>query len=159
MNVQIHEVNQLDHKQKEEIMMLWNAEYPIKFMYHDLVDFEKYLNGLEDQNHQLVVNDQNEVLGWFMDFIRDNDRWFTIVLDTSIKGKGLGTKLLDRAKEKNVVLNGWVTDHDNFLKKDGKNYQSPIRFYEKNGFIIHPEITFQSEKGSLIKIRWQKEDN
>ena len=157
MTVHIINAIQLNQKQKEEIITLWNAEYPINFMYADLNDFEKYLNGLQDQKHLLVVNDQNVVLGWFMHFVRDNDRWFTIVLDTSIKGKSIGTKLLDNAKAKNEALNGWVTDHDNFLKNDGKNYKSPISFYEKNGFKIHPEITLKSEKISLVKIRWQKE--
>ena len=156
MKIHFKEATQITRKQKEKIIILWNTEYPINLKHSGVDSFDAYLSALKKKRHLLIVNDQNDVLGWYMDFDRDEERWFVMILDISIQGKGIGSKILKKAKTTNDTLSGWVTDHDQFMKEDGSFYKSPIHFYTKNGFTIYPEITLRSEKLSAVKIRWQK---
>ncbi|MCK9481611.1 MAG: hypothetical protein M0R38_07620 [Bacteroidia bacterium] len=48
---------ELKDKQKEEILKLWNNEYPEKLAYNSIADFENYLNKLTKQNHYLLVDE------------------------------------------------------------------------------------------------------
>ena len=79
-----------------------------------------------------------------------------MVMDSKLKGKGLGTKLLSKAKEKNSELNGWVIDHNKDVKQNGDYYISPIDFYTKNGFKIITETRLELNTISAIKIKWTK---
>ena len=138
-------------------MELWNDEFPEKLNYQTLADFESYLSNLEDQFHILMLDDNQNIKGWYFDFIRDAERWFAIILNTEMSGKGYGTQLLNLAKEKEPVLNGWVIDHENDKKRNGETYTSPLNFYLKNGFELLPNNRLELEKLSAVKIRWEKE--
>ena len=138
-------------------MELWNDEFPEKLNYQTLADFESYLSNLEDQFHILILDNNQNIKGWYFDFIRDDERWFAILLDAEISGKGYGTQLLNLAKEKEPVLNGWVIDHPNNKKRNGEAYRSPLNFYLKNGFKLLPENRLELEKLSAVKIRWKEE--
>ena len=138
-------------------MELWNDEFPEKLNYQTLADFESYLSNLEDQFHILMLDNNQNIKGWYFDFIRDAERWFAIILNTEMSGKGYGTQLLNLAKEKEPVLNGWVIDHENDKKRNGETYTSPLNFYLKNGFELLPNNRLELEKLSAVKIRWEKE--
>lgn len=144
----------LTEKQKAEIFEIWNNEYPAKIGYKDISEFDAYLEKLTDQHHILVLDEYEKVKGWFFDFIREEDRWFAIILDSSLHGKGIGSKILDIAKSSNTVLNAWVTDHNTDLKKNGEYYQSPLQFYIKNGFEVLTDIRVETDILSAVKIRW-----
>ena len=88
--------------------------------------------------------------------MRDNERWFAIILHSKFQGRGLGTKLLKFAKHQEQELNGWVIDHNRDKKKNGECYTSPLSFYLKNGFEKLPENRFKSQKISAVKIKWKK---
>lgn len=148
--------NQLTETQKLQIFEIWNNEYPAKIGYTDISQFEAYLEKLADQHHILVLDEDEKVKGWFFDFIREEDRWFAIILDSSLHGKGIGTKILDLAKSSNTVLNAWVTDHNTDLKKNGEYYQSPLQFYIKNGFEVLTDTRIETDILSAVKIRWEK---
>ncbi|MCX2679781.1 GNAT family N-acetyltransferase [Galbibacter sp. EGI 63066] len=149
----------LTEKQKKNIIELWNEEYPEALSLSDVNAFDIYLEGLSDKHHLLVINEKTDVVGWLIDFIRDNERCFAMLLHTSLQGKGYGTKLLNLAKQTNSELNGWVIDNDEQQKQNGQNYKSPTGFYKKNDFEIVPGI--QSKKNDIngIKVRWQKPKN
>ena len=89
------------------------------------------------------------------DFVRDNQKWFAIILDSKIQGKGIGTKILNLAKEKENELNGWVIDHDSDKRRNGKSYKSPLNFYLRNGFEKLSKTRLESDKISAVKIRWK----
>ena len=116
---------------KTEILELWNSEYPENLNYKTLPDFENYLKNLTDQSHILMFNENKNIQGWYVDFLREEERWFAILLDQKIQGQGFGTKLLNLAKEKESELNGWVIDHSNDKKLNGEFYRSPLPFYFK----------------------------
>lgn len=141
---------------KTQILELWNDEFPEKLNYQTLADLEYYLSNLDDQSHILMVNDQQNIKGWYVDFIRDDVRWFAIILNANLTGKGFGTQLLNLAKEKEPLLNGWVVDHNNYKKRNGETYASPLNFYLKNGFELLPECRLELKKLSAVKIRWEK---
>tara|TARA_R110002050_G_scaffold223338_2_gene359197 strand:+ start:61145 stop:61612 length:468 start_codon:yes stop_codon:yes gene_type:complete len=149
------EVLSITHK--EQIKTLWNTEYPEKLNYTSLSDFEIYLEKLKEQSHILVVDEHYNIKGWYVDFVRNNEKWFVIIVASVVQGEGLGTKLLDLAKNKEPVLNGWVVNHNNERKSNGEWYNSPIEFYLKNKFEILPTIKLEVNNLSAIKIKWEKQ--
>lgn len=154
--MQIKRTEQLTKKQKKNILALWNEEYPEALSLSDISAFDGYLEGLSDKHHLLVINGKEDVAGWLIDFIRDDERCFAMLLHASLQGKGYGTKLLHLAKQTNAELNGWVIDNNEQQKQNGQSYKSPIGFYKKNNFEIVPDI--QSKKNGIkgIKVRWKK---
>jgi GNAT superfamily N-acetyltransferase len=142
--------------QKKAIYELWNNEYPASLHHEILSDFDNYLNKLTDQSHILMVDGNGIIRGWFVDFIRENKKWFAMILDASVQGKGFGTALLNQAKQKEQELNGWVIDHNNAKKLTGEFYQSPVDFYKKNGFYILTDTRLENKIISAVKIRWRK---
>jgi len=154
--VEFIKLKELSKTNKEEVLNLWNNEYPEKLSYKTLQDFESYLENLAEQSHILMINDKQELKGWYFDFMRENEKWFAIILDSKLHGKGLGTRILHMAKEKENVLCGWVIDHDSYRKKNGEIYRSPIEFYLKNGFKRLEKIRLELEIISAVKIKWRK---
>ena len=142
--------------QRESICNLWNREYPAQLHYASSEAFDAYLNNLSHPYHWLVVDDSNNLIGWAFSFLRDGERWFAVIVDSSIQRKGLGTKLLQLLKARELVLNGWVTDHEHYNKSDGTPYASPLPFYIKNGFMVVPGVRIETEKLSAVKIKWTK---
>lgn len=144
----------LDPNEKQAVFKLWNQEYPKRLNYLKIEEFENYLAGLENPHHILVKDEHKDILGWFVDFKRENEIWFAMILDASIHGKGIGSNLLEKAKKKNAILNGWVIDSSEYLKKDDFIYRSPLEFYLKNDFKILKETRLESPRISAVKIKW-----
>lgn len=149
-------VTDLSQTRKEEILSLWNNEYPENLNYHSLSDFENYLKALTNQSHILLIDKNGSLKGWYFDFVREDETWFGIILDSKLQGQGLGSRILNLAKEKEAELNGWVIDHNNDKRSNGEFYNSPLGFYLKNGFELLPDIRLELEKLSAVKIRWRK---
>ena len=135
---------------------MWNNEYPEKLNYRNLTDFEDYLKHLTQQSHIIMVDENQNVKGWYFDFIRENEKWFALILDAKLQGKGLGRKMLNLAKEKESELSGWVIDGSNDKKQNGEFYESPLSFYLKNGFELLVKNRLENEKISAVKIKWEK---
>ena len=154
--MEVIETTGLTSEQKEIIYRLWNQEYPEKLMYKNLTDLDDYLNSLNETNHFLLSNDFGEIKGWAVTFLRDNEKWFVIIINGKIHGQGNGKLLLDKLKEEAHKLSGWVIDHNNDFKENGELYKSPLNFYKKNGFTVCPQIRFENESLSAIKIKWEK---
>lgn len=148
--------NELNNKQKEKIWKLWNSEYPEKLAYNSVTDFENYLNKLTEQNHYLLLDENEKINGWATTFTRENEKWFAIILSEKLHGKGFGTKILNRLKSNENILNGWVIDHNLDKKQDGKIYKSPLEFYIKNGFETLNKRRLELEIISAVKIKWTK---
>ena len=146
----------LSESEKLEIFELWNNEYPEKLTYKSKKEFDEYLKNLTEQSHILLFDIDKKIKGWYFDFKRDNEKWFAIILDSKIHRKGFGTKLLELAKQKEFELNGWVIDHDRDRKRNGDFYNSPLKFYLKNGFKKLITDRLESDKISAIKIRWKR---
>ena len=145
----------LSESEKLEIIDLWNNEYPEKLSYKSNEEFDKYLKNLVEQSHILLIDLNRKIRGWYFDFKRENEKWFAIILDSKIQGKGFGTKMLELAKLKENELNGWVIDHNRDKKKNGEFYNSPLDFYLKNGFIKITTDRLELDKISAVKIKWK----
>ena len=154
--MQIFETNHLDDEQKEVIRIFWNKEYPVQLAYKTAADFDKYLGMLNNVRHYLLPGDDGTLEGWAFTFLRDDEKWFAIILDSKIHGQGKGTLLLNCLKEHESILNGWVIDHDGYQKQDGMPYLSPLRFYEKNDFVVCDHIRLETATLSAAKIVWRK---
>ncbi|MBT8296336.1 MAG: hypothetical protein KJO51_07955 [Gramella sp.] len=143
----------LSHKQ--DIFKLWNKEYPVNLQYKQLSELEAYLNQLKDQNHILLLDENNKVKGWYSDFIREKERWFLTILNSEIQGKNYGTQIIEIAKVDNSELNGWVIESNDYFKANGDPYRSPIQFYKKNGFKILENKELNNDKIKAIQIQWR----
>lgn len=145
----------LNDSQKKRIIELWNNEYPEKLAYSQLEDFDNYLNSLSNVEHYLL-NNENVINGWGITFNRENLIWFAIIVDSKNQGKGFGSLFLNKLKDSQDELNGWVIDHDNDSKLDGSKYKSPLAFYKKNDFEILNDFRIDNEKISAVRIQWKK---
>lgn len=150
------ETPSLNPRQKELLCKLWNQEYPEKLAYNTSADFENYLNSLMDSCHFILYDDEGNLQGWAFTFLREGEKWFGLIIDSSMHGQGKGTLLLNRLKEKEKALNGWVIDHGKDLKKNGEPYKSPVNFYTKNGFSICNDQRLDTPKISAVKIKWSR---
>lgn len=146
----------LSYDQKEQIRSLWNREYPISIQLKAPKNFEDYLSKLEDHYHILVLDNNEQIIGWFFDFIRGKERWFAMIVDSNYQGKGLGSELLKRGQSRHVILNGWISDSPDHKKANGETYRLPNRFYTKNGFEIFPEVRLETPALNSIKIQWRR---
>ena len=147
---------ELSKTDKKEILNLWNDEYPEKLNHQTLSEFEKYLGNLTEQSHILMKSENQIIKGWYFDFVRENEKWFAILLDSKFHGKGFGTKLINLGKEKETELNGWVIDKQDCKRKNGGLYKSPLDFYIKNGFQKLDNESLELEKIAAVKIKWKK---
>ena len=142
--------------QKEIVTRLWNAEYPKQLNYGGVAEFEKFLNGISNRRHFLLFDENKKIKGWLVTFTRENEHWFSIIIDNSEQKKGYGTTLLNELKKYENDINGWVIERDDYLKCSGEKYPSPIEFYRKNGFLILPGVRLEKDDFYAIKINWKK---
>ncbi len=149
------DIHFLNTTQKKALRILWNNEYPEIIKHDTLKDFEGYINSLKNVNHTIVTKN-NLIIGWYADFIRNDERWFLMILDTKFQGKGIGREVLEKAKKKYSLLNGWVVISNTYLKTNNQPYQSPIKFYKKLGFTIIENITLNSTSIKAIKIQFTR---
>ncbi|MEN8137294.1 MAG: GNAT family N-acetyltransferase [Bacteroidota bacterium] len=154
--LKIHKTNSLTKAQIIQIRELWNKEYPIVINQESIESLESYLSNLSDQHHIILENDEKEIKGWFFDFFRDKERWYAMIIDSDIQGKGYGVKLMELGKASNETLNGWVITSNDLEKINGEKYKSPIGFYEKTGFQILYDIKSESKLITAIKINWKQ---
>ena len=156
-NFEIIQTTELNEQVKQQVLDLWNSEYPEKLAYNSLTEFDIYLLNLTNLKHFLLTNETNYIFGWAFTFDRDSEKWFAIILSEKIKGKGYGRKMLEKLKQEEPILNGWAIDHNNYMKKNGLIYVSPLKFYEKCGFEIQTDIRLELDTISAVKIKWAKE--
>ena len=139
-----------------QLQGIWNGVYPTVLAKDSLEDFQADLSKYEDYWHVLAMDEEDNVIGWYFDFIRENDRWFGIIIDGSNHGRGIGRKLLEIAKTNRSRLCGWVFPTSEYIKADGTHYPSPIPFYLKLGFETLPEVELNTDTFTLIKILWER---
>lgn len=150
------EVNTLDNRQKDAVRKLWNQEYPKSVALKTPHDLSDYLNKLEDKKHTLAFDKSDVIIGWFFGFIREDERWFAIIVNSDKHRKGIGSTLLSHAKTLFSELNGWVITDAIYTKENGTAYNSPLGFYLKHGFSVLEDETFETEQMKTVKIKWTK---
>jgi hypothetical protein len=109
---------ELSKAQRLAVLTLWNNEYPVKLSFAKLADFEYYVDKLTHPSHILILNKQQQIIGWYFDFIRNKNKWFAILIESKSHNEGYGSLLLNIAKEIETELNGWVIDHNQDKKQD-----------------------------------------
>ena len=141
-----------------QITDLWNTNFPKGLAFQGQESLTSFLNKVSPLHHFIYSDPHNseKVGAWLCVFERDQDVWFSIIVDASLQGKGVGRQLIESAKEVCEILNGWVVDRSEYVTAAGKPYQSPLKFYEKLGFQFLPEEKFPSDSLSCIKIRWKR---
>ena len=147
----------LSEIQKQDILKLWNEEYPEQIRHKDLNSLENYLNNVKTDWHAFILNTDDEIIGWYFQFERNEETWFAMIIGSKYQGKGLGTRLLNEAKKHALVLHGWAVDHDNYIKSNGSYYLSPLPFYLKSGFEPEKKIRLETDNLSTVKIVWKKQ--
>ncbi len=154
--MQFYPTSALNQKEKNAIFSLWNKEYPEALRHKTMESLEQYLKALTDPRHLLILDEKDQFAGWYFDFLRDQERWFAVIIDQHFQGQGLGREIMSLAKQQNHILNGWVIDGDHHQKSNGESYRSPLAFYQKHGFKILGEQRLELENFSAVKIQWTK---
>jgi RimJ/RimL family protein N-acetyltransferase len=150
---------ELTSQQKVMIRKIWNSVYPENLVLPTVDDFDSYLETLGKKRHYLLKHLSGKLLGWGITFERENDHWFVIMLDDSINRTGMGSLLLKRIQADQPQLSGWVIDHNNAVRTDGKPYLSPVEFYLKNKFKLESETRLELPIISAVCIRYNHENN
>ena len=149
------ETEELNVDQKSQLLTLWNSEYPKAIMHSDIASLDAYFGKLQNLEHTMLLDQNNEIAAWYFDFVRNDENQFAIIISSKYQGKALGKKLIHSAKVKHNKLTAWVVDESNFEKTDGTLYRSPLSFYEKNGFTVLND-RWDSDVLNTVKIRWTK---
>lgn len=153
--MEMYKTEDLTYQQKLFLMQLWNNEYPSQLAYKNVEGFEQYLESLAEALH-LLIYDTTVLIGWAFKFTRENARWFAIIINSQFHNRGLGTILLKKLKENELILNGWVVDHNNYHKFDTNPYISPLDFYKKNNFKIDPLSRIDNPRLSAVRVFWDR---
>jgi SAM-dependent methyltransferase len=140
---------------REQALKIWNQVYPVSIAHEDLTSFEKNMEEIGERE-DLTMIENNNLVGWLFLFTRFDQPWFGIVVHPDHQGKGIGQALMARAMDLRDELHGWVIPHNDYKRMDGQPYPSPIGFYEKLGFEIRYDQTYENEKIKAIRIRWSK---
>ncbi len=149
--MQIIKTKILSSNQLAQINQLWNDEYPI-----NLKDrFLMLLDGVEHYNHYVMEDAEHNILAWAVVFEKENETRFSIIVNSTYKQKGLGSRLVEKIKSENNLVYGWVIDHNEDLKSNGEPYQTPLLFYVKHGFEILNDIRIDNEMIKAVKIKWK----
>lgn len=138
----------LSAEQFHQINRLWNEEYPIQLKDR----FTLLLAGADNYNHYVITLD-NQVVAWAVDFEKDNETRFSIVVAQDYQGKGLGSLLVNRLKTDLTEFYGWVIDHNTDIKQNGEIYLSPLNFYIKKGFEVMTTERLDTEMIKAVKIK------
>ncbi len=154
--MQYQETSSLNHSQKIQISELWNREYPVNIRHQQLSDFEAYLGKLHDSQHRILLDQSGLVCAWLVDFIREGQPWFAMLVAAEHQRKGLGKRLLREAMKDREVLHGWVVADTGYLKQDGSPYYPPLGFYRKMGFKIHTNTVLETDTLETIMVRWAR---
>ena len=99
--MEIIEKPSLDQSELEQLLLLWNAEYPSQICYRNLNELRGYLDKVDPEKH-LLVRLEDELCAWMILFQREQARWFAMIVSKNFQGRGLGKALLMHAKKKMV---------------------------------------------------------
>jgi len=154
--VKITKTDDLSEAQKQRIVELWNAEYPVQIQHSGIDSFDEYMSIKGNLEHYLLKDENGEIKGWLATFMREGEKWFALLVDSSEQKKGYGTRLLNEVKEFEKEINGWAIDREKDVKANGETYRSPIGFYLKNDFEILNELRLETETLSAVKIKWSR---
>ena len=146
--MEILKTKYLNQEKFQQINQLWNDEYPLKLKDR----FGLLLNGVENYNHY-IIEQNNQIIAWAVDFEKENETRFSIIVHSKHKRKGLGKLLLNRLKRDLGEFYGWVIDHNNDMKQNGEIYTTPLSFYVKNGFEVLVESRIDNEMINAVKIK------
>jgi len=150
----MEEIKTLTIALKQQLLMLWNQEYPSILHHADIISLDAYLNTLNEPLYTLIL-DESELKAWYVDFDRSGERWFAMIVSRMFQGKGYGKALLEQGKVKNKILNGWAIAKDDYQRSDGTIYPSPLGFYQKMGFQLLTSNILKTEQLEAIQIRWE----
>ena len=141
----------LKKKQEKQIDELWNKVYPVNLNNR----FKLLLDGIKEYQHYLLLSEADEVIGWAVTFLREEENWF-FNSNLSSASKQRVWELINRLKQDCNTLCGWVIDHNNDILDGGVQYLSPMAFYLKADFKISAE-RIETELISAVKIRFARE--
>ncbi|MBG7612842.1 hypothetical protein IU405_11350 [Polaribacter sp. BAL334] len=62
-NLKIIKTTELNEQAKQQVLELWNNEYPEKLSYNSLIEFDYYLQNLNNLSHYLLTGIIDIILG------------------------------------------------------------------------------------------------
>lgn len=130
-------------EEQSQIVNIWNAVYPASVSFESMNVFKEFIDNITEKNHFIWRDGGQSVGGWLMTFTRDNVRNFVLLVAENNQGRGVGKMLIEEMKKVENEVTGLVVESDNYVRKNGSIYRSPIDFYKKLGFIVTDERVFK----------------
>ena len=144
---------------------MFNAEYPTIIKRATLDYCKERLLNTENPvrifTARSIQSEGSKLIGLIV--VRQKDGaeevpWISMVIHRDYQRKGIGSTLLEKAKQYYDTLHGWCTPADGYEREDGSVYPSPLNFYKKHGFKIVKENVNDVEGLDLVEIAWRKEN-
>lgn len=152
--MEIITTNNPDEVQIQALFNLWNDEYPSQLSFETIAEFKNYLSAQEQVNHYLLMQSENQIVGWAITFQRQSAPWFVLIIASSMHQQGYGTLLLNKLKATETTLNGWMVDHNEYTRPNEEKYLSPIGFYLKHGFTVCGHSRLELPHLSAVRINY-----
>ena len=148
--MEVTRTKHLTANQFQQIDELWNEEYPSKLKGR----FGILLDGVENYSHYLIEDETQQILAWAVEFQKEEEIRFSIIVNAKNQGTGLGKILINRLKKDLGIFYGWVIDHNEDKKENSENYKSPLSFYQKLGFEVLHDERIDTDLLKAVKIKW-----
>ncbi|MHA2248915.1 MAG: GNAT family N-acetyltransferase [Candidatus Kariarchaeaceae archaeon] len=148
--------DQVDDMMINNYIKLREEEYP---SFVTIPEFNSFSIRLKKRKHTkcILAVDNETLVGWLQinTSEKDGENWFNMIVSGNFQKQGVGSSLLNIAKTNYKELCGWIIMIDNYLKRDGSIYKSPVKFYEKNGFQVTGRRSIEYENVELWEIKWK----
>ncbi|MGB0933224.1 MAG: GNAT family N-acetyltransferase [Lishizhenia sp.] len=145
----------LSRTEIEDLRNLWNLVYPSGIAHISLEQTVEFINTKENRTHYVIKN-AYKMIAWSFTFLRNEQCWISILVDSKHQKKGLGKALIQEMKADNDELCGWMVDKPGYKTLEGKPYKVPLDFYLRLGFVVQENCRFDSDLLNSVKIEWKK---
>ncbi len=160
----VEDYTNIDEEDCTVYQNMFNSEYPtildrvtIEYAKRRLLNIDDKIKIITARN---ITSEGSKLVGLMI--IRQSKKeklvpWFSMVIQRGFQQKGIGTVLVNKAKQLYDKLHGWCTPKDGYTREDGSIYPSPLGFYQKHDFKIRKEKVDYKEGLDLVEIVWRKE--
>lgn len=156
-NIQFTVLNGFDIQSDiiRQYIELYSAEYP-KFTRE--LKFESFLNFLKKNESikVIIAVEEDKLIGWLMISFAENQGLYhlNMLVHREFQRIGIGSQLLTHAKVIFNELYGVVVPVSRYKRRDGTQYQTPIDFYKKNGFLPTGKKFIEYKNVQVVEIKW-----
>ncbi|MDZ7671818.1 MAG: GNAT family N-acetyltransferase [Halanaerobiales bacterium] len=117
-------------------MIAYNWKYKSKYSFYDMTedkeDLEEFLNPNKWENTFAVLNDNNDLVGFYSYYFKEKIIWIGFGLKPELTGKGLGKKFVQKGIDYGIKT--YQYDKEYIMLAVAEFNKRAINLYKKLGF-------------------------